>query len=108
MWRRGLTPVSDDHTTLYLKRVSLRCIHTHQEALIEALYKCLWRSAMKITKLSSLVHGRRSKFDLMLLIALALAIVSTTPPADARIIRLEILSVQSPTFGGLSFGTVGT
>jgi hypothetical protein len=28
--------------------------------------------------------------------------------ADARIIRLEVLSVQSPTFGGLSFGTVGT
>jgi hypothetical protein len=28
--------------------------------------------------------------------------------ADARIVRLEILSAQSPTFGGLSFGTVGT
>ncbi len=28
--------------------------------------------------------------------------------ADARIIRLEILSVQSPTFGGLAFGSVGT
>jgi hypothetical protein len=63
---------------------------------------------MEITKLMSLAHFRGSKFGLMLLIALALATVNTTPPADARIIRLEILSVQSPTFGGLSFGSVGT
>ncbi len=63
---------------------------------------------MKITKYLSLDQVRRSKFDLMLLIALAFATVSTTPAADARIIRLEILSVQSPTFGGLAFGSVGT
>lgn len=63
---------------------------------------------MKITEYLSLDQVRRSKFDLMLLIALAFATVSTTPAADARIIRLEILSVQSPTFGGLAFGSVGT
>ena len=34
--------------------------------------------------------------------------VIAAPVADARIVRLEILSVQSPTFGGMSFGTVGT
>ena len=62
---------------------------------------------MKITKYLSLDQVRRSKFDLMLLIALAFATGSTTPAADARIIRLEILSVQSPTFGGLAFGSVG-
>jgi hypothetical protein len=28
--------------------------------------------------------------------------------SDARIVRLEILTVESPTFGGMSFGTVGT
>jgi hypothetical protein len=40
----------------------------------------------------------------MLLGGVQLAI---TVPADARITRLEILSTQSPTFGGSSFGSVG-
>ena len=82
---------------------------THQRSsYVEALYKCLWRSAHEDHQIVSPVHGRRSKFGLTLFVALALGSVSTTPSADARIIRLEILSVQSPTFGGLSFGSVGT
>jgi hypothetical protein len=39
--------------------------------------------------------------------ALAAAFALSAPVAEARITRLEIVSVQSPTFGGLSFGTVG-
>src|ERR1700741_4623397 len=39
--------------------------------------------------------------------ALAAAFALSAPMAEARITRLEIVSVQSPTFGGLSFGTVG-
>jgi Alpha/beta hydrolase domain len=46
--------------------------------------------------------------SLRLSFALAAATVIAAPVADARIVRLEILSVQSPTFGGMSFGTVGT
>src|SRR4030095_4371519 len=40
--------------------------------------------------------------------ALAAGVVVAASVADARIVRLEILSVQSPTFGGMSFETVGT
>jgi hypothetical protein len=32
---------------------------------------------------------------------------AVVPEAEARITRLEIVSTQSPTFGGLSFGSVG-
>jgi hypothetical protein len=46
--------------------------------------------------------------SLRLSFALAAATVATAPVADARIVRLEILTVESPTFGGMSFGTVGT
>src|SRR5512132_2608989 len=46
--------------------------------------------------------------SLRLSFALAGATVATAPVADARIVRLEILTVESPTFGGMSFGTVGT
>src|SRR5262245_33760250 len=46
--------------------------------------------------------------SIQLTFALAAATVITAPVADARIVRLEILTVQSPTFGGMSFGTVGT
>src|SRR4029453_13739112 len=46
--------------------------------------------------------------SLRLSFALAAATFIAAPAADARIVRLEILSVQSPTFGGMSFGTVGT
>jgi hypothetical protein len=63
---------------------------------------------MKTSKEILIQHARRSQLGLMLMVALALATINPTPPADARIIRLEILSVQSPTFGGLSFGSVGT
>jgi Alpha/beta hydrolase domain len=45
---------------------------------------------------------------LQLCFALAIATFVAASAADARIVRLEILSVQSPTFGGLSFGNVGT
>ena len=62
---------------------------------------------MKQISLAALVRSR-SQVGVMLFVALAAAILSTTSVVDARIIRLEILSVQSPTFGGLSFGTVGT
>ena len=63
---------------------------------------------MKRSKVMPMTAGRSLKLALMLFVALAAAMVSTTSIVDARIIRLEILSVQSPTFGGLSFGTVGT
>ena len=46
--------------------------------------------------------------SLRLSFALAAATVIVVSVADARIVRLEILSVQSPTFGGMSFGNVGT
>ena len=46
--------------------------------------------------------------SLRLSFAFAVAMVIAAPVADARIVRLEILSVQSPTFGGMSFGTAGT
>src|SRR5262245_3631948 len=46
--------------------------------------------------------------SLWLSFALAAAMVVAAPAVDARIVRLEILNVQSPTFGGMSFGTVGT
>lgn len=39
--------------------------------------------------------------------ALAAALTLSAPLAEARIVRLEVVSVQSPTFGGLSFGDVG-
>ncbi len=42
------------------------------------------------------------------LLALAIAVVAVTPVvADARIIRIEITRVESPTFQGASFGRVG-
>ena len=63
---------------------------------------------MKTSKVMPETAGRRSQLGRMIFIALGLAAVSIASPADARIIRLEILSVQSPTFGGLSFGSVGT
>ena len=50
----------------------------------------------------------RCGLALRLSFALAAATVIAAPVADARIVRLEILSVQSPTFGGMSFGSVGT
>ena len=43
---------------------------------------------------------------LSLLVPIALFAAATT--ADARITRIDITSVQSPTFEGTSFGTVGT
>ena len=46
--------------------------------------------------------------SLRLVLGLAGGAVLTAASADARIVRLEILSVESPTFGGMSFGKVGT
>jgi len=41
-------------------------------------------------------------------LALAALIVLATPGlAQARVIKIQITSVQNPTFGGTSFGTVG-
>jgi hypothetical protein len=48
--------------------------------------------------------GRSLRLSFVLAAAMAVA----APAADARIVRLEILSTQSPTFGGMSFGAVGT
>src|SRR5262249_4313118 len=45
---------------------------------------------------------------LQLSFALAAATVVSAPVTDARIVRLEILTVESPTFGGMSFENVGT
>ena len=55
----------------------------------------------------STAYGRRlGYFGSMFLLGCAqLAIV---PAADARVTKIEIVSKQSPTFGGLSFGSVGT
>lgn len=58
-------------------------------------------------KTIKMILGMRASL-LRLGFALAAATVVAPSVADARITRLEILSVQSPTFGGLSFGTVGT
>ena len=49
----------------------------------------------------------RCGLALRLSFALAAATVIAAPVADARIVRLEILSVESPTFEGVSFGDVG-
>ena len=38
----------------------------------------------------------------------AALIVAAARPAEARIVRIEITRVESPTFGGASFGAVGT
>ena len=40
--------------------------------------------------------------------AAAALIIAVAPPAEARITRVEITRVESPAFGGASFGTVGT
>ena len=40
-------------------------------------------------------------------VALLLGLVTATPAADARITRVVIDRVESPTFGGASFGNVG-
>lgn len=42
------------------------------------------------------------------MIAGAAALAAGAPPADARITRIEIARVESPAFGGASFGSVGT
>ncbi|MBV8446782.1 MAG: hypothetical protein JO124_02210, partial [Hyphomicrobiales bacterium] len=36
-----------------------------------------------------------------------LSLAGFTAPAEARITRIEITNVQSPSFDGLAFGTVG-
>jgi hypothetical protein len=36
-----------------------------------------------------------------------MCLIGIAPPADARITRIEIASVQSPTFEGRSFGAAG-
>src|SRR3954467_7788954 len=38
----------------------------------------------------------------------AALVLGAARPADARITRIEITRVESPTFGGVSFGAVGT
>src|SRR5262245_26236931 len=38
----------------------------------------------------------------------AALIAAAARPAEARIVRIEITRVESPTFGGASFGAVGT
>lgn len=40
-------------------------------------------------------------------VVLLCAMQSMVAPADARVTRLEVVSTQSPTFGGASFGSVG-
>src|SRR5690349_6414763 len=43
----------------------------------------------------------------LLACTLSILLLSAAGPATARIARLDITSVQSPTFGGTSFGRVG-
>src|SRR5206468_4325079 len=49
------------------------------------------------------INGRRSSMALALAAALGLAVSS----AQARITRIEITSVESPTFEGRTFGSAG-
>src|SRR2546427_3450595 len=44
---------------------------------------------------------------LLLMVALAFAISLCTSAAQAKIVRIEISRVESPTFDGVSFGNVG-
>jgi hypothetical protein len=39
--------------------------------------------------------------------AVVMAAAAAAPDAEARITHLEVVSIQSPTFGGLAFGAVG-
>lgn len=67
---------------------------------------------MKATALTRRTHvvpespGRRLRL-LRIPLTLAAAAVLTAPAAEARITRIEITSVESPTFEGREFGSVG-
>src|SRR5262249_4158272 len=41
-------------------------------------------------------------------VAVAVVLTAAAPHAEARITRIDIARVESPTFGGASFGAVGT
>lgn len=67
---------------------------------------------MKAKTLTRRIHtalestGRRLPF-LNIALALAAGMVLTAPVAEARITKIEIMSTESPTFGGTTFGSVG-
>ncbi|HEV8723740.1 MAG TPA: alpha/beta hydrolase domain-containing protein [Candidatus Binatia bacterium] len=54
------------------------------------------------------LNSRALLLPVCLALVVTVCMAVTAPVVNARITRLEILSIQSPTFGGLSFGTVGT
>jgi hypothetical protein len=51
--------------------------------------------------------GVRRAFSLFALVVASAFLASLRGPAEARITRIEITNVQSPTFEGTSFGTTG-
>jgi hypothetical protein len=59
-------------------------------------------------KVKKILITRARSLRTSMLLVIAAAAMAATPAADARIVRLEILTVESPTFGGMSFGSVGT
>src|ERR1700745_2339551 len=64
------------------------------------------RGNLREERKMKLIEGRMlGYFGPMIL--LGFGQLAIAPPADARITRLEIVSTQSPTFGALSFGSVG-
>jgi len=67
---------------------------------------------MKDTKLTGLSHvtmgsTKRTLARLSIALALAAGTVLTAPVAEAGITRIDITSIESPTFGGTTFGSVG-
>lgn len=57
--------------------------------------------------ITSLGSTQRPLSRLRIALALVVGMVFTVPVAEARIIKIEITSTQSPTFEGTTFGTVG-
>src|SRR5262249_16195715 len=52
-------------------------------------------------------RNERNKRSCVLSLLVPIPLLAGGTTADARITRIDITSVQSPTFGGASFGTVG-
>lgn len=46
-------------------------------------------------------------YDGLLALTAGIAVVGVLKPADARVIQINITTIESPTFGGASFGSVG-
>jgi hypothetical protein len=60
-----------------------------------------------IDRKSAIAGGARSVFSSCMAVAATVLLLSASS-ADAKLLKLEIISVQSPAFEGRSFGPVGT